>query len=266
MFSNVSRFRSLLLTAGFGTALCVPTIVAAQEAAPPRAAQTPPREAQAVDARAPGQNQDAQQLTEYFSDQLMLANHSEIELAKIAAERSTNNEVKQFAKMLIEDHTQLDAKLKQVAPKAAENFADRRRVATELGARIARNIRDRVSDRANDRETPADDRVQTRTAAREAGEHDAFTRLCQINHAAVRNHLELSKQLLEKYQGQDFDMAFLGMQIGAHGWLLSELQALEGVGTPEFQEIVTSATQSVQHHLEQAKTLSKKFEDDRRSS
>jgi predicted outer membrane protein len=266
MFPKVLRVRSLLLTAGVGAALSVPTMVVAQEAAPPRAVQTPPRDAQAVDSRAVGQNQDAQHLTEYFADQLMLANHGEIELAKIAQERSTNNEVKQFAKMLIDDHMQLDAKLKQVAPKAAEKFAERRRVATELGARIARNIRDRVNERAIDRETPTADRVQTRTAAREAGELDAFTRLCQINHAAARNHQELSKQLLEKYQGQDFDMAFLGMQIGAHGWLLSELQALQGVGTPEFQEIVTSATQSVQHHLEQAKALSKKFEDDRRSS
>jgi predicted outer membrane protein len=265
MFLNVPRFRPLLLAAGFGAALCVPTIVAAQEAAPPREARTPPRDAQAVDARAVGQSSEAQYLTEYFADQLMLANHSEIELAKIAQERSTNNEVKQFAKMLIDDHTQLDAKLKQAAPKAAETFAENRRVATDLG-RIARNIRERVSDRVTDRETPAVDRVQTRTAARELGEQLALTRLCQINHAAARNHQELSKRLLEKYQGQDFDMAFLGMQIGAHGWLLSELQALNGVGTPEFQEIVGSATQSVQHHLEQAKALSKKLEGDRRSS
>ncbi len=262
MFSNVRRIRSMFLTAGCGTALCLPSLVMAQEQeVAPRGVQAP-RQAQPAESAPPGQNQDAQQLTEYFADQLMLANQGEIELSKIAQQRSTNNEVKQFAKMLIDDHTQLDAKLQQVAPKAAANFAERRRVATEFGARIAKSLRDRVTDRA----APGEDRVQIRTAAREAGEHDAFTRLCQINHTAARNHREMSKRLLEQYQGQDFDMAFLGMQIGGHSWLLSELQALSGVGTPEFQEIVTSARQSVEHHLEQAKALSKKLEDDRRSS
>jgi putative membrane protein len=251
----------MLLAAGCGTALCLPAFVSAQETkVAPRATQPVQREAPA-NVRTGG-NFDAQQLTEYFADQLMLGNQGEIELSKIAEERSTNNDVKQLAKMLIDDHTQLDAKLKQIAPKTAASFAERRRAAGELAARIGRNIRDRVTDRA----IPPEDRVQTQTSAREAGEHDAFTRLCQINHNAARNHQDASKRLLEQYKGQDFDMAFLGMQIGSHTWLLSELQALHGVGTPEFQEIVASATQSVEHHLQQAKDLSKKLESNRRAS
>lgn len=262
MFSHVSKLRSVLMAAGCGTALCLPSFVTAQQTeVAPRATQPAQREAPPADARAV-RNLDAQQLTEYFADQLMLCNEGEIALSKIAEERSKNNDVKQLAKMLIDDHTQLDAKLKQIAPKAAENFAERRRMAGDLAARIGKSIRDRVNDRA----IPAEDRVQIRTAAREAGEHDAFTKLCQINHNAARNHQDASKRLLEQYTGQDFDMAFLGMQIGSHTWLLSELQALHGVGTPEFQEIVTSATQSVEHHLQQAKDLAKKLEGNRRAS
>jgi predicted outer membrane protein len=86
-----------------------------------------------------------------------------------------------------------------------------------------------------------------------------------INHKACENHRQMAKQMLESYQGQDFDMAFLGMQIGQHAWLLSELKALDGVGSPEFQEIIVGARQNVEQHLQQAKALSKKFEDDRRA-
>lgn len=108
--------------------------------------------------------------------------------------------------------------------------------------------------------------AQVRTSAEERAEHDVLTRLCAINHRAAEKNLAISKQMLEQYQGQDFDMAFLGMQIGGHAWLLSELESLEGIGSPEFQKLVASTTKTVQEHLAHAKALSKKFEDDRRNA
>ncbi len=189
-------------------------------------------------------------LTNYFADQLMLANQAEIELGKIAVERSSNEQVKQFAESLIQDHTQLDQQLKQLAPEAAARFAQRLRAAAErLAARLP----------AGD-ERPA----QTRTAGRDIAEHDVLTKLCMINHRACANHREMCKQMLEKHQGQDFDMAYLGTQIGQHAWLLAELKALDGVGTPEFQAVVAQTREKVDQHLQHAKALAKNLEDDRR--
>ncbi len=207
------------------------------------------------------------QLTDYFVDQLMLANESEIELSQIAAQKTENQEVKQFAEKLIQDHQQLDEKLKQLAPEAAARFAEPGR---RVGGRLVDRLADRLdADRPADRpaaDRPTNDRpAQIRTGARDTGAHDVLTKLCMINHEACENHRQMSKQMLEKYQGQDFNMAFLGMQIGQHAWLLSELKALDGVGTPEFQEVVVQARQNVEQHLQQAKELSKKFEDDRRA-
>jgi predicted outer membrane protein len=242
----------------------------ANDAAPPRE-QTPRTERRTEDRTGTadevrGNQSDESRLTDYFADQLMLANQSEIELSQIAAQKSTNQEVKQFAEKLIQEHQQLDEKLKQLAPEAAARFADRPRA----GGRLADRLTDRLdAERSADRpasDRPANDRpAQIRTAARDAAAHDALTKLCMINHKACENHRQMSKQMLESYQGQDFDMAFLGMQIGQHAWLLSELKALDGVGTPEFQELVVQARQNVEQHLQHAKTLSKKFEDDRRA-
>ncbi len=202
------------------------------------------------------------QLTDYFVDQMMLANESEIELSQIAAQKTENQEVKQFAEKLIQDHQQLNEKLKQLAPEAAARFAERGR---RVGGRLVDRLADRLeADRSADR--PANDRpAQIRTGERDTGAHDVLTKLCTINHKACEAHRQMSKQMLESYDGQDFDMAFLGMQIGQHAWMLSELQALDGVGTPEFQEVVVQARQHVEQHLQQAKTLAKKFEDDRRT-
>lgn len=250
-----------------GLVLSSAAFVAAQQqpadgATPPRE-QTPRTERRTDDRTEPAASRqsDEVRLTDYFADQLMLANQGEIELSQIAAQKGTSPEVKQFAEKLIQDHQQLDEKLKQLAPDAAARFAERRRA----GGRLVDRLADRLdAERSADR--PAADRpAQIRTAARDAAAHDVLTKLCIINHKACENHRQMSKQMLESYQGQDFDMAFLGMQIGQHAWLLSELKALDGVGTPEFQEVVAQARQNVEQHLQQAKTLSKKFEDDRRA-
>jgi predicted outer membrane protein len=188
-------------------------------------------------ARAAPRQEHAQQLTDYFSDVLMLANQCEIELAKIALERSTNRDVQQLAQKLIDDHSQLNAEIKQIAPAAAESFA--RRYATE-GQRL--------------------------TAAREGAQHDLLTELCQINHRAADNHLKQSKELLNRYKGQGFDMAFLGMQIANHNWLAAELDALGDVGTSKFQQFIDTASKHVRDHLDAATALSEKLEVERRAA
>ena len=183
--------------------------------------------------------QQMEQLAAYFADKILLANHCEKELSKIAKDRSQNAEVKQFAQTLIDDHMQLDQQLATIAPQAVARFAAQNQTRAE------------------------GEPVQVLTSAEERAGHDLLTQLCAINHRAAKKNLALSKQMLEQYQGQDFDMAFLGMQIGGHAWLLSELEALEGVGSSEFQKLVASTSKQVEEHLERAQALSKKFEDDR---
>jgi|GEM_PF-1204883 len=274
------RFHTSLRGAlALGLVLSSAAFAAAQqqpaESAAPQREQTPRTERRSEDRTGPaaevrGNQSEEIRLTDYFADQLMLANQSEIELSQIATQKSTNQEVKQFAEKLIQDHQELDEKQKQLVPDAAARFAERRRAGGRLVDRLADRLdaersADRpAADRAIDRsasERPA----QIRTAARDAAAHDTLTKLCMINHKACEAHRQMSKQMLEGYEGQDFDMAFLGMQIGQHAWMLSELQALDGVGTPEFQEVVVQARQHVEQHLQQAKTLAKKFEDDRRT-
>lgn len=210
--------------------------IAQQQRAPARQDQQIRQNQQARQEQAP---QQTDQLAVYFADKILLANHCEKELSKIAKERSQNPEIKQFAQTLIEDHMQLDQQLAQIAPQAVARFAEH-----------------------NQARAP-DEPFQVRTSAVERAEHDLLTQLCAINHRAAKKNLALSKQMLEQYQGQDFDMAFLGMQIGGHAWLLSELKALDGVGSSEFQQLVRSTSEQVEEHLEQAQALSKKFEDDR---
>jgi hypothetical protein len=131
-----------------------------------------------------------------------------------------------------EEHAQLNVRLKKISPKTAQAF-----------------------------EVAVNAPVQTRTS--DTGEHAILTRLCMNNHRAADAQLTRARIMLDQYQGQDFDMAYLGLQVASHSWLLSELEAIVGSGTEEFQAVVRDAAEHVRHHLEQALALSNKLEDDR---
>jgi putative membrane protein len=52
-----------------------------------------------------------------FARDMAIANMAEIQLGKVATEKSANTEVKKFGQMMIDDHTKLNAALKVVASK-----------------------------------------------------------------------------------------------------------------------------------------------------
>ena len=58
---------------------------------------------------------DVRSVDKDFVNELVIAGMAEVELGKMAAERSTNAEVKKFGQMMVEDHTAAGDKLKAVA-------------------------------------------------------------------------------------------------------------------------------------------------------
>jgi len=128
------------------------------------------------------------------------------------------------------------------------------------------NVRDAVRGeeerRHADRNRNADHGDRAHAMAGHQGQQAAALKeICKIEKEAADNYLDRTQRMLEQYQGQDFDMAFLGFQIGSHTWALSELNAMQGVGDDEFQKVVADAKQKMEQHLKRAKELSKKYED-----
>ncbi len=176
-----------------------------------------------------------QQLTSFLAAKLMQANHNEIELSKLASDRSSHKQVVQLAETITEEHTHLNQRLKRFCPDAPEEHA------TESEGQRSK---------------------QSDTIA----ENDTLSQLKSINRQAAVHHLQRSKQMLDNFQGQDFDMAFLGMQIAAHNRLLSELDALDGIGSDEFKQVVSAAWKKIEQHRDHAVSLARQLEDDRRTA
>ncbi len=68
--------------------------------------------------------QAAARSTEEFVDEASAKGLAEIEAAKMALKKSTSQDVKKFAQMMIDDHTEANRKLKQIAQQKGLEVAD----------------------------------------------------------------------------------------------------------------------------------------------
>lgn len=187
---------------------------------------------------------------------LQKANEGEIELAKMAQQQTDNAELKQLAQTIVQDHQALNNELQQ-------HLNEKSSSRTQSSRTDRTNRSDLNRDRA-DRDVAA-----TRPKLRGGDNSDTQAtvppQLCEIGEQAHDNALQMTKEMLGNYQGQDFNMAFLGQQLVAHTMMLAELKAIQSTGPEELHEIAGKAISKVEGHLDRAKQLAKKLEDDRKT-
>jgi predicted outer membrane protein len=194
----------------------VSSVAIAQD--PPVAKRAPVR-IDAITANAPDSQlkQSGKTVAQVIVEKLKKANEAEIEIAKMAQQKASNEEIKQLTKTIISDHEALNKELEQVSITTA----------SEPGVQLT---------------VPPE--------------------LCEIMSQACENNLQMTKDMLSKYEGQDFQMAFLGQQAVAHGMMLAELKAINSTGPDSLTSFTETAIKKIESHLEKMKQLAKKFEKD----
>jgi predicted outer membrane protein len=241
--------------------------------------------------------QTNEKLVHFFAAKIALMNQAEIEMAKLGASQATDPEVKEFAQSIGRDHQQLTQKLTQAIPKLAmveglngQPFASQSGRPGQLDQRTSQQpgLGQRPTDRPDatqqagqERRPDAIDRPEAvtdfdRTPAGQRGttttirgqSSDDFTDgaariLLDTCRTATENQVQMATQSLQSKQGKDFDACWVVGQVFAHQMMVAELKALENVGTPEFQQIVQSAGQSAQTHLQHAEQLAERVTSER---
>jgi predicted outer membrane protein len=199
-------------------------------------------------------------------------NEEEIILAKFAQERSKNEQVKQFAAMMIKDHSKFLQELKKFGH-VEHTFRETGAILNDREARTA----DTQANRANENrdhpgvvgETVRDVGDATREVARDVGEvvRDAGDAVrhavgytdaadaCRIKQEVHRECLTLTERELDKWQGAEFDQAYLGQQAGAHIGMLATLKTFEKHASNEFKPVIQQAIATTEQHLNQANEL-----------
>ena len=239
--------------------------------------QTPPVQTQ-QDRRLMG-NMQGVSLPEALVRKLKKSGEGEVELAQMAKEKIEDQGFREFTQMVIEDHQVLNQQLDKFVSASGR----------ETGAAPANSNREGniTAPTPQNREQPNNNRPNQDPAQRDATRGQAGDaarptdapvregqlangrgvmvpqQLCAIMEQACENNLEMTKKMLQEHEGQDFQMAYLGQQIVAHTAALAELKAIESAGPAELKAVAQQATPKIQEHLDMAKKLAKKFEDDR---
>jgi predicted outer membrane protein len=162
---------------------------------------------------------------------LLVGNLGEVEAGKLAEQRASNDDVKKFAREMVQVHSQLINQLSPVAgPYAAAG-------------------------------------TQQNGGNQNGGGPNQMTAMGQGNFDLVRIKQQIGQQCvastrqeLESKQGSDFDKCYIGKQIGMHQEMLDTLKVMRNYASPQLQQMIAQATATTQQHLDHAKSLMHQLE------
>ena len=154
---------------------------------------------------------------------LIPGNRAEVELSKFAQQQTKNDQVKEFAQMMIDEHSQMITQLQKFAT-------------------------------SGDRASP--------TAAGNGGGMDPV----QIKQQICERALDATKRELGRYQGAEFDQAYLGQQIADHIHMLAAEQVLRNHASSELQQVLDTGIVTTQKHLDHARQLMDSLAKEHRSA
>jgi predicted outer membrane protein len=197
-----------------------------------------------------GQGGDAQLVAWLAAD-----NETEIALSKFATERAQNGEVKKFAQKMADAHSQFLQKLRGIAPIAATEPGSRepdRRATTQT------DDPKRTQPKTETAQTKPADETTVRRSYLDAGAVD----LVRIKQEIAKECLATAKKELGEKSGAEFDMCYMGFQIGAHFAMVDTLKVMKNYASPELRRLVEDAHKTANEHLAQAKEIAKQLEKD----
>jgi predicted outer membrane protein len=171
----------------------------------------------------------------HVADCLILGNQEEVALLKFGMERTKSEKVKELAQSMIKDHEKAITELRE--------FASPQHANDELTA-----------DQGRTREAlkvPADaDKNQA-----EGGRNNLMAKMHQMAKRAHEQCLILSREELAKYEGHEFDQAFLGQQLGAHIGMLAKLKAAQEETSGELSTWTGKAQETTKQHKDHLEKL-----------
>jgi predicted outer membrane protein len=191
----------------------------------------------------PGAGMQSQEVQKYIAGCLLSKNKAEVEINEFAQQQAQNPEVKEFARQMVQDHQKLVQELQQLASKHGGQAADRARTTTSLDA--------------TDATEQADANARTRGAA---NSNSAVDQLMALEQQITKQCTQALRDELQQKQGAEFDMCYIGSQIGAHMQMAAALEVLAQQGPEQIQQVAQKAQPIVQQHLDHAKNLAKQLE------
>jgi predicted outer membrane protein len=293
---------------GFAAAMvCSAATIAAQQTQPPQQNQGAPNHAAQQNQFGQPQQNNPQQsqrnnwnpaagnpgmagtgradVDHYLIKVLIKANKDEIEMGKLAEQRSQNASVKQLATQMVQDHARFLAQLESFKktehagpnPQAGMQQQTQRGTAfrgTIPGAQPANGATQQQQPQqlANPQlaqQQPGANNAQPGVAGNRMhhgermagmGEHGAAGQFAKIMEEVDRNMQQALVRDLSSQQGAQFDRCYLSSQLFGHMWVAEALKTFERDASPQLKSILQEGLQTSEQHLTHIKSLLAKEE------
>lgn len=226
--------------------------------------------AQETQRRAGEDQQRAQGRQESLADgqiaaALIIDNQKEIALAELASQQAQNEQVKEFAQKMIEDHKQLVQQLQRYAESAG---IPRQQLTLDTGTSGERS-RQSTAQSEQDRQSaqrPQDEERTPRRAARpeleqrQRGASQGGVDFVQLKHELANENLRSIRQDLQEKSGAEFDQCYMFGQVMAHMHMADALKVSSKHVSSELEQTLQQGLQKTKQHLEEAKQLAQQLE------
>ncbi len=200
------------------------------------------RAAGGADARATAEHGQESHIDRMVANQLLEMSKGEVELANFALQHTQNDQVKQFAQQMIEDHSKLDSELAKFASPELSQNAKEGNSPPQPGTAAAQPAK---SPNPNERDSA------NRGNETAAGGEKAV-QLCEDIGKQVGSGV--TKEL-SQYQGSDFDRAYTGQQFWGHVTFIGVAKGAEKHVSPELQQVISQGASTAEKHLDHCRKL-----------
>lgn len=203
---------------------------------------------------------------------------NEIEIAKFVQEQLTSEQAKEFAAMMVREHTPGCQKLQQVAGHLASAHAPgtpagavlreetreetRRETTPEKGAPAAPRGERRPKEASGETKTRVVEEETTVAEARPVGGQPQGFDWVNIHRQLADQCLASTKAEFQKKEGAEFDKCFMTQQIMAHIKTLDELKVLRNYASAELRKDLDETSQMATRHLEEAKKIMEQLKEE----
>jgi len=210
-----------------------------------------------------GQRAQGQGSDHMLAGCIAIANQEEIVMARMAEEKASSNEVKEFARMLVMDHQAFLQKLGQFSPEAAhDGFLDQGNKGT--GTQRTETPRTGATDiqrkdpnvqpaAAAGRTTTTDIQRTSATGSQPAGQIDAV----QLHKEIAQQCITSAREKLGSKSGREFDKCFMHAQVAKHIGMKDKLTVFERHASPQLAQAISEGVKTTEMHLKKAEEISK---------
>jgi len=197
-----------------------------------------------------------------FATCVAIGNQEEIVISRFAIDKTKNNDVKDFANMMVKDHQAFLMKLQKFAPEASregylmENASadgSRRTSGTPTTQQPGAVTQARAQAQGTDVNVKVGNIQQTAGTVNPQGQQFQHVDFMALHRELAENCIQQAKQGMSKKEGNEFDECFIGHQIVKHEEMKNALTVFQRHTQGELKQIFADGLSTTDKHLKRRK-------------